>query len=66
MRIILVVLGFVTVGLAVWLASEHLWWIAIPDAAFGIALGIAAFESLKSDREAQQSATSNPAPAAKR
>jgi hypothetical protein len=66
MRILLIFLGVVTVVLAVVLATENLWWIAVPDAAFGVAVGIAAWESLAHDRRtraANASAPPEPAPA---
>ncbi|TAN21229.1 MAG: hypothetical protein EPN33_11405 [Acidobacteria bacterium] len=38
---LLIVLGIIVVVLAVWMAKENMWWIAIPDALFGI--GVAWF-----------------------
>lgn len=38
---LLIVLGIIVVVLAVWMAKEHMWWIAVPDACFGI--GVAWF-----------------------
>lgn len=38
---LLIVLGIIVVALAVWMAKEHMWWIAVPDACFGI--GVAWF-----------------------
>lgn len=40
------ILGFVTLALAVVLASEGQWFIAVPDAIFGIGVGLFAWESL--------------------
>lgn len=38
---VLIVLGIIVVALAVWMAKEQMWWIAVPDACFGI--GVAWF-----------------------
>lgn len=38
---VLIVLGIIVVALAVWMAKEHMLWIAVPDACFGI--GVAWF-----------------------
>ncbi len=50
MRMVLIALGLVTVGLAIVLAIEGLWFIAIPDALFGVAVGLAAADSMLLDR----------------
>lgn len=44
-RYVLVALGIVTVVLAVWMARENLWWMAVPDACFGIGVGWMALAS---------------------
>lgn len=50
MRVVLILLGIVTVALAVVLAREGEWWIAIPDGLFGLGVAFVAWESLREDR----------------
>lgn len=50
MRWLLVFLGLITLALAVKLAGEQLWWIAIPDGAFGAGVAWIAWASLHPPR----------------
>jgi len=46
----LILLGLVTLALAVVLAAEGLWWAALPDAAFGVGVAWVAYVSLRDER----------------
>ncbi|MGH9465945.1 MAG: hypothetical protein ACRD1Y_01195 [Terriglobales bacterium] len=48
---ILILLGIIVVALAVWMASENLWWIAVPDAIFGIGVAWLSFTSVRGEGE---------------
>lgn len=49
-RYILMLLGVITVALAVVLAWEGQWWAALPDAGFGLGVGAVAYISLRDER----------------
>lgn len=49
-RYFLIFLGLVTVALGVVLAHEGEWWIAVPDAVFGLGVAWVAAASLRADR----------------
>ncbi|MGH9475028.1 MAG: hypothetical protein ACRD1C_01715 [Terriglobales bacterium] len=49
-RYVLVVLGMITVVLAAWMARENLWWMAVPDALFGVGVGWMALASGNAER----------------
>ncbi|HEY8056923.1 MAG TPA: hypothetical protein VIE13_13535 [Terriglobales bacterium] len=46
MRYLLILMGAIVVALAAKMASENLWWIAIPDALFGVGVAWMAAASL--------------------
>ncbi|HET9784714.1 MAG TPA: hypothetical protein VFP94_07140 [Terriglobales bacterium] len=50
MRYLLILMGAIVVALAVKMASENLWWIAIPDALFGAGVAWMATASLHAER----------------
>lgn len=52
MRVVVIFLGIVTIVLAVVLAGEAEWWIAVPDGLFGAGVAMLALESLREDRRA--------------
>lgn len=55
MRYVLILLGLVTVVLAVVLAREGLWWAAIPDGAFGVGVAWVAYVSLRDEPDEPRS-----------
>ncbi|MGH9486841.1 MAG: hypothetical protein ACRD04_04540 [Terriglobales bacterium] len=64
-RYVLVALGIVTVVLAVLMTRENLWWMAIPDALFGIGVGWMAVASGHAERHPQM-VEAEPAPEPRR
>jgi len=58
---LLIGLGVITMGLAVVLAAEGEWWIAIPDALFGLGVGWVAAASVRADRQPAAAALTAPA-----
>lgn len=64
MRWILIFLGILTFALAVVLAHEGQWWIAVPDGAFGVGIAWIAWEDLHAPAEGAPVLRVAPVPAA--
>jgi hypothetical protein len=64
MRVVTIGLGAITLALAVVLAAEGQWWIAMPDALFGSGVALMAIAGRRGDH-APPAAASEPAPAAR-
>lgn len=64
MRWVLIFLGIVTFALAVVLAHESQWWIAVPDGAFGVGIAWIAWEDLHAPAEGVPVLRTAPMPAA--
>lgn len=62
MRYLLILMGAIVVALAVKMASENLWWIAIPDALFGLGVAWMAAASLHGEHHPHALPTVPPLP----
>jgi hypothetical protein len=61
-RYLLILMGAIVVALAVKMASENLWWIAIPDALFGLGVAWMAAASLHGEHHPHVPAAEPPPP----